>query len=108
VHGPALHYGAFPTSAAYLGAEEADRRAFSNLGPEMSRRARGFTVWATLSAYGSGGYREMVERHVELAQRLASQVDAEPELERLADVPLNVVCFRYRPQGIAESELDEL
>jgi glutamate/tyrosine decarboxylase-like PLP-dependent enzyme len=50
----------------------------------------------------------MVERHVRLARRLAEQVDAEPELERLADVPLNVVCFRYRPSGVGEEELDEL
>jgi glutamate/tyrosine decarboxylase-like PLP-dependent enzyme len=74
----------------------------------MSRRARGFAVWATLHAYGRAGYRELVERHVELAQRLAAQVDTEPELERLAAVPLNVVCFRYRPPGLGESELDEL
>jgi glutamate/tyrosine decarboxylase-like PLP-dependent enzyme len=50
----------------------------------------------------------MVERHLGLARRLADQVDAEPELERLAEVPLNVVCFRYRPTGLAEEELDEL
>jgi glutamate/tyrosine decarboxylase-like PLP-dependent enzyme len=50
----------------------------------------------------------MVERHIRLARRLAEQVDAEPELERLADVPLNVVCFRYRPSGLGEEELDEL
>jgi glutamate/tyrosine decarboxylase-like PLP-dependent enzyme len=31
-----------------------------------------------------------------LAQRLAARIDAEPELERLAPVPLNIVCFRYR------------
>jgi glutamate/tyrosine decarboxylase-like PLP-dependent enzyme len=50
----------------------------------------------------------MVERHLELAQRIAQQVDAAPDLERLADVPLNIVCFRYRPQGVPESELDDL
>ena len=50
----------------------------------------------------------MVERHVELARRLAAQVDADPDLERLAGVPLNVVCFRYRPAGVAEADLDEL
>jgi glutamate/tyrosine decarboxylase-like PLP-dependent enzyme len=74
----------------------------------MSRRARSFAVWATLRAYGRDGHRAMVERHVALARRLADHVDAEPELERLADVPLNVVCFRYRPAGVAEEELDEL
>jgi glutamate/tyrosine decarboxylase-like PLP-dependent enzyme len=103
-----LHHGAFTSTAAYLGREELDRPVFGNLAPEMSRRARAFAVWATLRAYGRSGYRAMVERHVELARRLAEQVDAEPELERLAEVPLNVVCFRYRPAGVAEDELDEL
>ena len=50
----------------------------------------------------------MVERHLRLAQRVASQVDEAPDLERLADVPLNVVCFRFHPHGIAEEALDSL
>ena len=36
-----------------------------------------------------------MERHCAQAQYLASLVDAAPDLERLAEVPLNVVCFRY-------------
>jgi glutamate/tyrosine decarboxylase-like PLP-dependent enzyme len=108
VHDHELHHGAFTSTAAYLGREEFDRPVFGNLAPEMSRRARAFAVWATLRAYGREGYRAMVERHVALVRRLAEQVDAEPELERLAEVPLNVVCFRYRPAGVAEEELDEL
>jgi glutamate/tyrosine decarboxylase-like PLP-dependent enzyme len=108
VHDAELHHGAFTSTAAYLGREELDRPVFGNLAPEMSRRSRAFAVWATLRAYGRSGYRAMVERHVGLAQRLAEQVDAAPELERLADVPLNVVCFRYRPAGVPEEELDEL
>jgi glutamate/tyrosine decarboxylase-like PLP-dependent enzyme len=108
VHDPELHRGAFAAAAAYLGGEDPERPVFANLSPEMSRRARSLAVWATLRAYGRDGYRAMVERHVALARRLADRVDAEPELERLADVPLNVVCFRYRPAGVAEDGLDEL
>jgi glutamate/tyrosine decarboxylase-like PLP-dependent enzyme len=108
VHDPALHLGAFTSSAAYLGSDELARPAFANLGPELSRRARALAVWATLYAYGRDGYRAMVERHLLLARRLAEQVDAEPELERLAEVPLNVVCFRYRPAGVDEEHLDDL
>ena len=108
VHDPALHHGAFTAAAAYLGGDELERPVFGNLSPEMSRRARALAVWATLRAYGRDGYRAMVERHLELARRLAGQVDAEPELERLADVILNVVCFRYRPAGLADDELDDL
>jgi glutamate/tyrosine decarboxylase-like PLP-dependent enzyme len=50
----------------------------------------------------------MVERHLALAQHLARRVDDSPELERLADVPLNIVCFRAHPEGVAEEELDAL
>lgn len=103
-----LHAGAFSASASYLGTEALSRPVFGNLGPEMSRRARALPVWATLSAYGRDGYRAMVERHLALAQRVARQVDDAPELERLADVPLNVVCFRYRPPGVPEAALDDL
>jgi glutamate/tyrosine decarboxylase-like PLP-dependent enzyme len=103
-----VHRDAFAATAAYLGREESERPVFSNLAPEMSRRARSLAVWATLRAYGRSGYASMVERHVALARRLAEQVDAAPELERLAEVPLNVVCFRYRPSGLNEDDLDEL
>ena len=76
--------------------------------PTWERRARSLPVWATLRAYGRRGVREMVERHLVLAQRVAQRVDAAPDMERLADVPLNIVCFRYRPEGVDEKELDEL
>ena len=78
------------------------------MAPESSRKARAFAVWATLRAYGRGGYQAMVERHVGLARRVAQRVDEADDLERLADVQLNVVCFRYRPAGVPEDELDAL
>jgi glutamate/tyrosine decarboxylase-like PLP-dependent enzyme len=45
---------------------------------------------------------------LDLAQRLARAVDAAPELERLADVPLNIVCFRFRPGDLSDDALDTL
>ena len=108
VRDPQLHAGAFSASAAYLGQEALARPVFGNLAPEMSRRARALPVWATLRAYGRDGYRAMIERHLALAQRVAAQVDESPDLERLAEVPLNVVCFRFRPPGVPDAELDEL
>jgi glutamate/tyrosine decarboxylase-like PLP-dependent enzyme len=108
VRGADLHAGAFSAAAAYLGTETQARPVFGNLGPEMSRRARSLAVWATLRAYGRDGYRAMVERHLSLAQRVAHQVDTAPELERLADVTLNVICFRFHPPGVPEEQLGEL
>jgi len=98
----------FSVSAAYLPGPDDERPVFFNLGPESSRRARSLAVWATLRAYGRGGYRRIVERHLDLAQRVARRVDEAPDFERLAEVPLNIVCFRYRPPDVPEEELDEL
>jgi glutamate/tyrosine decarboxylase-like PLP-dependent enzyme len=108
VRDPVIHAGAFSATAAYLRTEPNARPVFGNLSAEMSRRARALPVWATLRAYGRDGYRDMVERHVRLAQRVARQVDESPDLERLADVPLNVVCFRFHPPGVSEEALDGL
>jgi glutamate/tyrosine decarboxylase-like PLP-dependent enzyme len=91
----------FRLTAAYLPSDETPS-------PEASRRARALAVWATLAAYGRSGYRAMVERHLDLAQRLGRRVENEPELELLAPVTLNIVCFRYRPPGLDEAQLDEL
>jgi glutamate/tyrosine decarboxylase-like PLP-dependent enzyme len=95
-------------SAEYLPSPEDPHPNYGYFGPEMSRRARALTAWASLRAYGRSGHRAMVERHLDLAQRLAARVDQELDPERLADVPLNVVCFRSRPAGLDEGDLDEL
>ncbi|MGH3044257.1 MAG: pyridoxal phosphate-dependent decarboxylase family protein [Gaiellaceae bacterium] len=97
----------FSLAAAYLPEDEPEP-TYGYLTPESSQRARAIAVWAALRAWGRTGYREMVERHLDLAQRLAQRVDEAPDLERLADVPLNIVCFRYRPPDVPEEELDGL
>jgi glutamate/tyrosine decarboxylase-like PLP-dependent enzyme len=94
--------------AAYLPGPDDPRGGYGLLGPESSRRARALPIWASLAAYGRDGFRAMVERHCQLARHLADAVDAAPDLERLADVGLNIVCFRYRPPGLSEVELNDL
>jgi glutamate/tyrosine decarboxylase-like PLP-dependent enzyme len=109
VHDPALLHGTFAlTGAPYLPEGSEERPSFGDRGPEASRRARALAVWATLKAYGRDGYRSMVDRHIRLAGRVGEQVEAAPDLELLAPVRLNVICFRYRPPGYPEAALDEL
>jgi glutamate/tyrosine decarboxylase-like PLP-dependent enzyme len=107
VRDPDLLAKVFSLAAAYLPSDEPEP-TFGYLTPESSQRARSLAVWAALRAWGRAGYRELVERHLDLAQRLATRVDDAEDLERLADVPLNIVCFRYHPPGVPEDELDAL
>jgi glutamate/tyrosine decarboxylase-like PLP-dependent enzyme len=108
VRDPELMHGAFQIGGPYLPVGTDERPSFADFGPEASRRARALAVWATLKAYGRDGYREMVDRHIGLAQRVGAAVEAAPDFELLAPVQLNVVCFRYRPADLPEAELDEL
>jgi glutamate/tyrosine decarboxylase-like PLP-dependent enzyme len=103
-----LQPSVFGEGAAYLPALDDPKPNWGYLGAEMSRRSRAFAVWATLRAYGRSGHRAIVENDLDLAQRLATTVDEADDLERLADVPLNIVCFRARPPGMREEGLDDL
>ena len=98
----------FGMGAPYFPTAEAEHPDFTYLGPEMSRRARSLAVWATLAAYGRSGYRRMVERHIGLAKRVADQIRSANDFELLEEPRLNVVCFRYRPPGVADADVDEL
>jgi glutamate/tyrosine decarboxylase-like PLP-dependent enzyme len=98
----------FSERADYLPALDDPAPTYAYQSPEGSRRARALVVWATLRAYGADGYRAMVERHLDVTTHLARRIDAEPGFERLAEAPLNIVCFRWRPPGVPEDELDGL
>jgi aromatic-L-amino-acid/L-tryptophan decarboxylase len=67
-----------------------------DLGPDLSRGFRALKVWFTVQSFGTTALGAVAERSCALARHLAARIAAEPELELLAPVPLNIVCFRYR------------
>jgi len=99
---------AFQYSADYLPREDDPFPTPGAVGPESSRRARGFAAWATLKAYGREGHRRIVEHCLDIAQHFAAIVDRHPQLERMAEVPLNIVAFRYNPGDLDDAALDRL
>jgi glutamate/tyrosine decarboxylase-like PLP-dependent enzyme len=102
-----LHAEAFAGTAAYL--TPGGGANLHELGPEASRSWRGACVWAALKQLGRQGMEELVTRCCDLAAELARRVDESPRLELCAPAPSNVVCFRYRPEGMADGpQLDEL
>lgn len=100
VRDPAAHLAAFAQNAAYLRREARGLAGGHpwpcDLGPDLSRGFRALKVWMTWRAYGSAALGEMIAGTCAVARALAGMVDREPALERLAPVPLNIVCFRVR------------
>jgi len=81
---------------------------FAERGIELTRSFRALKVWMSLKAHGVATYARLIEQNVAQAGYLATLIEASPELELLAPVVLNVVCFRLRPRGVAETELNAL
>ncbi|HEX3982099.1 MAG TPA: pyridoxal-dependent decarboxylase [Acidisoma sp.] len=90
----------FASPAAYLTASSRGLSANApwpaDLGPDLSRGFRALKLWFALQVFGADRLGAVAERSCAVAQHLATRVAAEPELELLAPVPLNIVCFRYR------------
>jgi aromatic-L-amino-acid decarboxylase len=94
------HRDTFAAPAAYLRRETRGLAAGSpwpcDLGPDLSRGFRALKTWFTLKTYGTEKLGAMMARTCTLARYLESEVLATPQLELLAPVQLNIVCFRYR------------
>jgi aromatic-L-amino-acid decarboxylase len=94
------HRDTFSAPAAYLRRETRGLAAGSSwpcdLGPDLSRGFRALKTWFTLKTYGTERLGAIITRTCALAGYLETRVLAEPRLELLAPVQLNIVCFRYR------------
>lgn len=62
----------------------------------LGRRFRALKLWFVMRSYGLEGLRRHIRHHVDLAQRFAEWVRADPRFEIMAPVPLTLVCFRLR------------
>lgn len=90
-----LQRDVFANHSAYLGNPDEDPTPIHRV-PENSHRWRALPAWFTLTAYGSAGHQEIVERNCRLAQALGERIAASRPFELLAPVRLNIVCFALR------------
>jgi glutamate/tyrosine decarboxylase-like PLP-dependent enzyme len=89
------HRAATGVAAAYLPpAPGAERDPFDYV-PELSRRARGFAVYAALRSLGRDGIAELVERDCRVARRMADALAAIPGADVFNEVVLNQILVRF-------------
>ncbi|HHY49106.1 MAG TPA: aspartate aminotransferase family protein, partial [Alphaproteobacteria bacterium] len=89
------HRRAMTQWSSYLPTIGEGDRVPSSLVPELSRRARGVTVWAMLRTLGRQGVAALIEHHCAAARRMAELLAAEPGIAVLNEVVLNQVIVSF-------------
>jgi aromatic-L-amino-acid decarboxylase len=81
---------------------------FSEYGVQLSRSFRALKAWMSIKEHGVEKYGRLIQQNVDQARYLADLVDDSPSLERLAPVPLNIVCFRFYAPHLDDESLNRL
>ena len=106
------HRDAFRLTPSYLA--EASRGViagglpFAERGLELTRSFRALKVWMSLKAHGISSFARLIEQNVHQASYCADLINAHPDLELVAPVPLNIVCFRFAPGDAQRADLNRI
>ncbi len=100
----------FAFHAKYLETDgSAERFDLLERSPENTRPFRALKVWLALQVYGRDGYRDMIERNLQLAAYMEQLVEITPGLVLAAPRQLSIVCWRAEPTGLSDrARLEEL
>jgi glutamate/tyrosine decarboxylase-like PLP-dependent enzyme/glutathione synthase/RimK-type ligase-like ATP-grasp enzyme len=101
---------AFASPAAYLARHSRGLAAGSpwpcDFGPDLSRSFRALKTWFTFVCHGTDKMGAVVSHSCALARYMVQRIEATPELELMAPVALNIVCFRFRCDDVDRVNLD--
>jgi aromatic-L-amino-acid/L-tryptophan decarboxylase len=79
---------------------------YCDLGPELSRDARGLRVWLPLKMHGAAVFRAELDEKLDLARWAADALRRLPGVEVVAEPELSLLAFRARRGGMSDAETD--
>ncbi len=107
-----LHRKSFHIAAPYLISHErglpAGPESFGDYGMQLSKGFTALKVWMSLKEHGTEKYKRIIRQNIAQAAYLEQLVNQSPELELMAPVALNIVCFRYMHEDLSNEELNTL
>lgn len=105
VRDPAALVRTFEILPEYLKTPEGNRvKNYRDWGVPMGRRFRALKLWFVIRSFGVSGIQQKVRYHLGLTRTLLDKIKAAEDFEVLAPAPLNTICFRYKPRGVANEE----
>jgi aromatic-L-amino-acid decarboxylase len=78
---------------------------YSNWGIQLGRRFRALKLWFVIRSFGVNGLQEKVRHNIALANELKSRIEEHELFELLAPVEFGLVCFRFHPRGIDDTDI---
>ncbi|MBB3238208.1 pyridoxal phosphate-dependent decarboxylase family protein [Phyllobacterium endophyticum] len=77
-------------------------------GLQTSRGFRALKVWMSLKEHGVLKFGRLIDKNIGQGHFLNDLIEAEPLLELVATTSINIVCYRYRPDGFSGERLKAL
>ena len=99
----AAHRGTFAVTPEYL---ESTPRGLASAdwlydhGLQTTRGFRALKVWMALKEHGIEKFGRLIDQNIAQGHYLSTLIVAEPRLELVAPTNINIVCYRYRPDGM--------
>ena len=107
----ARHRKTFALQPDYISNQErgiaAGPELTSNFGFELTRNFKALKVWMSFQEHGLDKFTRIIRQNIGQSNYLATLIIQHDQLELMAPVSTNIVCFRFNP-GIAEERLNEL
>jgi glutamate/tyrosine decarboxylase-like PLP-dependent enzyme len=94
-----LRSSAEPTPEQYM---------FFHIAPELSRRFRALPFYIAMRCYGIPRLGRNALHNVQCAEYLADLISQQDELELIVAPQLSILCFRFRPAGLGDDEIDRI
>lgn len=103
------HREAFRLTPSYLAETSrgviAGGLPFAERGIELTRSFRALKAWMSFKAHGIKAFSRLIEQNVQQARYCVQLIESHPDLELVAPVPLNIVCFRFAPRHVSSEDV---
>lgn len=107
-----MHRSTFSLTPEYLEREvrglAGGQLWFSDYGLQLSRNFRALKVWMSIKEHGLDRFGRMMDRNVGQAHYFGTLVDQAPDMELMAPISLDIVCFRFYANGLDDASLNML
>lgn len=79
---------------------------YRDWGIPLGRRFRALKLWFVIRSYGLDGIRKKLRNHIDLAKNTEKLILAHGEMELLAPVNFNTICFRFSKEKLSLGEVN--